>query len=213
MMSNPNPSQMGDFTAPLNGATSGRLVFASGATNVTIRSEPALAELMRARFEQQAPGVRVYEGTITIQYRTYGLFDWLTNRREPVATITLTPTVPWEIEFTGGVSKLKAELGRLHLRSLDLNSVSDATLVLPRPMDITHLCLSGSASNLTIYRPTGVALRLHIGGGASNLRIDGQRFGAIGGGLDWQSADEASAPARVEINISGSVSNLTVAER
>ena len=209
-MSNTNLSLL-DFTAPLNGATSGRLVFASGATNVTIHSEPALADLAHAHFEQHTPGVWAREGTITIQYRNYGLLDWLTDWREPVADVTLNPGVPWEIEFAGGVSNLRAELGQLPLRSLDLHSVSDATLVLPRPTDVIHLGLSGSASNLTIYRPAGVAVRLHIGGGASNLRIDGQRFGAIGGGFDWQSADYASAPARVEISISGSVSDLTIA--
>jgi hypothetical protein len=204
------PSAHGDFAAPLNGAPSGRLVFVSGAENVTLAADPTLLELYRAHFEQQVPGVRVQGGTISIQYPSHGIFNWLAYRNAPLARITLNHTIPWEIEFSGGVAKLTADLSGLQLRALDLNSVSKATLTLPRPDGIAYIHLSGSASDLTIHRPAGAAVQVNIGGGASQLRLDEQRIGAVGGGLRWQSQDFASAAGRYEISISGSVSKLMV---
>lgn len=66
--------QGGEFAAPLAGATSGRLVLESGASQITIQADPLLPDLYRARFEGGVPNVRVRDGTVTVQYRRFSLF-------------------------------------------------------------------------------------------------------------------------------------------
>ena len=100
------------YSAPLGAAAAGRLIFASGAANATLRAGPALGDLLyRAHFARHLPCVRAQAGIVTIQYRSIPVLDWLAYaRREPVAQVELNPTIPWELEFRGGVSKLDADL-------------------------------------------------------------------------------------------------------
>jgi hypothetical protein len=200
----------GSLSAPLGATKSGRVVFASGAANVSINANGDSSELYNARFEEDIPSVRVQEGVITIQYHRHHFFDWLRSRQQPVARIGLNPSIPWEIEFRDGLAQLSADLRQLQLSSLDMSSVSNAQLMLPVPPAAANIYLSGSASGLTLQRPSGVALRLQIAGAASNLRLDGEHFGAVGGGIRWQSRDYHESATRYEIGIAGSVSNLTV---
>src|SRR3712207_9585452 len=62
-----------EFTAPLGSVKSGRLIFASGASWVTVRADPSLADLYHARFEDRAPRVRAEDGTVTIRYPRFPL--------------------------------------------------------------------------------------------------------------------------------------------
>jgi hypothetical protein len=59
-------------------------------------------------------------GRVTIQYGRFPFFDWLAHTHEPLADVTLNGSIPWEIEFHGGVSRLNADLSELPLRALDL---------------------------------------------------------------------------------------------
>jgi hypothetical protein len=74
--------QGGEFIAPLGSLRSGRLVFASGASRVTVRTDPSMANLYRARFEGRAPRVEAEDGTVTIRYPRFLLVDWLYYLRE-----------------------------------------------------------------------------------------------------------------------------------
>jgi len=195
-----------NFTAPLGSATSGRLVFASGVGGVTIQADPTLPDLYRATFEHHLPGVQVQDGAVTIQYRRFLVSD----RREPIAQLTLNGAIPWEIEFRDGVSQLTADLSRLPLRALDLSSASQVVITLPQPSAAVFVHVSGSASDLTIYRPAGVAIRVHISGSASNLALDEHHFGATADGLHWQTPDYHRTTQRYDLSVSGSVSNLTI---
>src|SRR5215204_1371703 len=68
----------GDFAAPLGSVKSGRLVFASGASRLTLRAAFEMDDLYRARFEGAPPKVEVEGGTVTFRYsRRFQLFgDW-----------------------------------------------------------------------------------------------------------------------------------------
>lgn len=200
----------GDFAVPLGSTTRGRLIFASGAADVTIDATPNSSLLYSAHFERHIPSVRVQDGIVTIQYRRYLLFDWLAYLAEPLARVALNTTIPWEIEFRDGVSRLTADLRTLQLAALDMSSVNIARITLPAPVGSANIYFSGSASDLTLHRPPGVALRLQIAGSASCLTLDEQRLGAIGGGIRWQSEDYNDAVNRYDIRIAGSVSNMTI---
>jgi hypothetical protein len=202
-----------NYSAPLGSLTSGRLLFASGAAGITIQGDPNLSDLYRAHFERPMPSIQVQEGIVTFRYRHRSFLEWLTNWREPLAHLTLNGSIPWEIEFRGGVAKLTADLRALSLRALDLGSASEIKLILPSPSGTVYIYIAGSASDVTIQHPPGSALRVQIGGGASNLTFDEQRFGAVADGICWQTPDYNGAVNRYEISIAGSVSNMTIGLR
>src|SRR5262245_51089548 len=120
----------------------------------------------------RADSVQVQAGIVTIRYHHFSISTW----RETAAQLTLNGAIPWEIEFRGGVSKLTADLSQLPLRVLDLSSTSQVVVTLPQPVGTVFVHVSGSASDLTIHRPAGVAIRVHIGSSASNLTFDEQYF-------------------------------------
>lgn len=202
-----------DFAAPLGAATAGRLVFPSGAARITLAVSLALPDLCRARFDQQIPAVYAQDGVVTIRHQRHSFLDWLTDWRQPLNTITLNGSIPWDIEIRGGVSHLTADLRHLSLRALDLGSISQTVLTLPRPTGAAYIYISGSVSNVVIHRPADVALRAQIDSSASNLRFDDHLFGAIAGGMCWQTHNYNSTADRYEISISGSASHLTIDAR
>jgi hypothetical protein len=204
-------------TAPLGAATSGRLVFTAGAVGVTVEGDPALVALYQARFVEHVPSVHLDRESaglsvckVTIHYRQRRVADWLTLWRDQLATIALNCAIPWEIEFHGGVANLQADLRKLGLRSLDLSDSSAVRLLLPQPTGTVYLYGSGSASDVVIHCPAGVALRVQIAGSASQVRIDDQLFGAIANGITWQTPDYHAGADRYDIRFAGSASNVTI---
>jgi hypothetical protein len=202
-----------DFDAPLGSTARGRLVFASGATDLRIEATPDDSNLYCAHFERYIPSVRAQNGIVTIHYRRHLLFGGRSLLCEPLASVGLNATIPWEIEFRDGVSRLTADLSHLQVCALDLNSVSTALLTLPAPTGLANIYLSGSASDLMLLRPPGVGLRLQIAGAASHLILDGQYYGACGGGIRWQSDEYHNSAHRYDVAIAGSVSHMTIETR
>jgi hypothetical protein len=49
-----------------------------------------------------------------------------------------------------------------------------------------------------------------VGGGASNLTFDDQRFGAVGGEVKLHSHDYNGAADRYDVSITGGANNLTL---
>jgi hypothetical protein len=203
--------QGGDFAAPLGSLRSRRLIFASGASWVTVRADLSMATLYRARFEDRTPRVGVEGGTVTIRQLCLG---WRYYLRERFAEMALNAQVPWEIELRDGASRLTADLRGLELRSLEVRGgASRVEVTLPSPSGTVPVRVLGGASNVTIRRPEGVAARLHVGGGSTNLNFDEERFGAVGGEVDLRSPDYDGAAYRYEIAITGGANNLSIEAR
>lgn len=203
----------GEFAAPLGSARSGRLVFASGASWVTVRADPSMADLYRARFEGRVPRVGAEAGTVTIRYARFPLFDWLyySALRERPAEIALNAQVPWYIEIRDGASRLTADLRGLELRSFEASGgASRVELTLPPPSGAVPVRVLGGASNVAIHRPEGVAAQVRVGRGSTNLAFDDQRFGALGGEVSLRSPDYEGASDRYDITVTGGASSLTI---
>ncbi|HKH38370.1 MAG TPA: hypothetical protein VKA82_14515, partial [Rubrobacter sp.] len=81
---------------------SGRLIFSSGASNVTVHADPTTEDLYRARFEGNVPTLGVQGGTVTVRYPRFSSFDWLHYRRDSGGTIALNASIPWDIEVRDG---------------------------------------------------------------------------------------------------------------
>jgi len=195
-------------SAPLSGATAGRLEFTKGAAKVALRGDPSLVDLYRATFEGPVPEITVSGGTVTAQQRRrFRPFDW----RAQSADFTLSTAVPWDISLRGGLWKLVADLTALRLTSLEVaGGASDIEITLPAPVGTVPVRVSGGASKVTLRRPRGTAARAEVTGGASQLQFDEQRLGAIGGRNVLASSGFAEAADRYEIRFSGGASKVTV---
>lgn len=202
-----------EVTAPLDGATSGWLTFTTGASHVILRAGPEGADLFRAQFAGQEPRVQARDGRVTIEYSRFWPFDWFVYAlRQPSADVALNPSIPWRIDVRGGLSGLTADLRGLSLASIDTRGgASKVELQLDRPAGTVPLRFGGGASNLAIYRPGDIPVRLNVRGGISCLTIDDHDFGAIGGGFTWESPGYAGAGDRYDISIHGGASQITVA--
>src|SRR5215204_5205209 len=101
----------GEFSAPLGSAQSGRVMFANGASRLTLRAASGMDDLYRARFEGPVPKVEVADGTVTFRYprRFSGLFEW---RSRSGGRYRLMPRCP-------GRSRCAAERTRSRRTSAD----------------------------------------------------------------------------------------------
>lgn len=197
-----------EFAAPLGSATAGRLEFARGAANVTVRAGASTDDLYRARFEGTAPDIRVEDGAVTIDYpRGWRLPDWGGHS----ADIVLNGAVPWSLQARGGAARIDADLSGLRLDSFEIGGgVSDVELTLPEPSGTVSVRIEGGASSVRVRRPKGVAARLRVAGGARELVLDAQRLGAAGGDTTLESGGYAGATDRYEITVTGGANDTSV---
>ena len=204
-------SKTTDFVAPLDQARSGRLVFLSRASRITILADPLTSDLARGHFTHNVPYIEVEEGTLSFHYRHSSCFDQTLFLRAPRGEIRLNTSIPWEIEFRKGVSELEAELASLELRSLDiLGGASRIRLALSQPSGTAFIYISGGISQGEIRAPATAGIRVQISGGSSNLNFENQRFGAIGGETSLATPNFESATSRYDVCIAGGTSNLTI---
>jgi hypothetical protein len=202
--------QGGEFATPLGLLRNGRLVFASGASCVTVRADPSMADLYRAHFKGRAPRVAAEDGTVTIRYPRFPHFDRLGYLCERPAELALNASIPWDVEIRDGASRLTADLRGFELLSFEVSGgASRLELTLPPPAGTVPVRILGGASNVAIHRLEAAA-RVRVVGGSTNLAFDDQRFGAVGGELSLRSPDYERASDRYDITITGGASGLII---
>lgn len=157
------------------------------------------------------PTIRVQGSVVTIRYPRIPSRDWLNDRSERLAEVALNARIPWDVEIRGGASRLLADLRGLRLGSLKVDGgASRLEVALPAPSGTVALVIFGGASNVAIHRPAGVAARLRVGGGATNLKFDDRRIGAAGGELDLRDGGYDVATDRYDVAVTGGANNLTI---
>lgn len=201
------------FSAPLGDLKAGRLEVTSGVANLELHGDPSTRDLFHAQFRGLIPEVRTRNERVNIRYH-FSLADWLQHAfwgNRYVGEMALNTSIPWQIELRGGVSHLDADLRELQVSSLSITGgVSDAEVLLPRPVGTVQIHVASGVSNLKIFRAQGVAARLKVGGGISHMAFDDQSYGSIGDGLQLETPDYKTAADRYDIILDGGVSNLVV---
>jgi hypothetical protein len=199
------------FSAPLGSSKNGRLRFTNGAHRIAIRANSHLRGLYRARFGERMPTIWVQGGIVTIRSPRVPACDWVNCGSERPAEVELNARIPWDVEVRGGASRLVADLRGLRLGSLKVDGGANRLEVtLPVPSGTVTLAILGGASNVAIRRPEGVAARLCVSGGATNLKLDHRRIGAAGGELDLRSKGYDGATDRYDVVITGGANNLSI---
>src|SRR5215212_5497518 len=169
------------FAAPLGLSRSGRLRFTNGAHRIIIHADSRLRGLYRARFGDRMPKVEARRGIVTIQYPRFPSGDWLNDRSEPPAEVELNASISWDVEVSGGASRLLADLRGLRLGSLKVDG--GATNL---TFDYRHIGAAGDELDLQSGDYDGAVDRyaLAVTGGANNLSIDKPRGTKEGAGFD-----------------------------
>jgi DNA-binding MarR family transcriptional regulator len=199
-----------EYAAPIGGLSQARLLFRSGANELTLRGEPGLQELYRARFDGPVPVVRVRDGTVTIGYKGFGKpWDW----RKRNSDVALTGAIPWTVDIVGGAHKLTADLSAIDLRSFDVTGGADSVrLSLGRPSGELPIRVLGGANKVRIERPAGVPARVIVDGGAAGIELDRQRLGSSAGHIQLESGMTKNATDLVVVEVTGGVAKLQVVE-
>ncbi|WP_224372839.1 hypothetical protein [Hyalangium versicolor] len=204
------------ISAPLGSVSQGLLRFTSGASQVSLHVEPEMPELFRARCAGPSPQVRVNGGAVTFQYP----FSWADFFRHVMTwgshglELTLNGSIPWQLEFGGGVSNIMGDLSQLRLGALDVSGgASQLSLRLPKPSGIVPIQIHGGVSHATFHRPVGTAARLEINGGAAWLSFDGNQLGSVGEYTRLESHAIEDRLSRYELKVSGGASHITMDTR
>lgn len=200
-----------EISVPLGMLKSGRLVFASSTSQLSLKTWQMESDLCQARFSHHVPSMRLHEDTLTIEYPHLVFSDPSVESGKPLSEIGLNNTIPWDIEFHSSVSALKADLSRLQVRSLDyLGNASRVELLLSKPAGTAFIYISGGLNQGVISRPAGVSLRIKISGSVSDLLFDDQHLGVAGGEISLESPNFSSSPDRYEICITGGANRVLI---
>jgi DNA-binding MarR family transcriptional regulator len=202
-----SPSTSEDmYSAPLGDLQSGRLVV-SGPYRLNLRSGGAMDQLYQTRFEGSPPEVKVKGGVVSIRYSRR---LWMLGGRR-VAEVALNTSIPWQIVIQGGTSEITARLSKLYLDALQVKGgTSTINLDLPTPVGVVPIRISGGASVITVRRPAGVAARAHLKGWASTFVFDDQTFSDVGNDVRLQSQGFEVTTPHYDIEVSSSVSTVTI---
>jgi hypothetical protein len=198
------------FWAPRGSLSKGRMEFARGVARLTLGGAE-IPELFRARFDRPAPSVSVHEGKVTVRYPRFSLRGWPRPWVRREGQVTLNKDVSWDLSIQGGVAQLEADLRGLQVEAIEVShGASRLDLRLPRPSGVVPVRIGGGASHVRIRRPAGTPARLRIGRGVTDLTLDEQEFGAVGGRLRLESRQADAADSRYEIEITGGASHVQV---
>jgi hypothetical protein len=197
-----------EFSAPLSGNTTGRLELPRGSAYLTIRGDADPGMLFQARFGSPMAEVVEERGTVRVIYHQHG---GRLRREKYEGLVLLNAGVLWAITCSGGAAWLRADLRRVAVTAMSIShGVSDVEIDLAPPTGVVPISIRGGVSEVTIRRPQGVAARLRVTGGASNVTFDQQALGAVGGKLVLATPDVDTADARYEIEITGGISGVRV---
>ncbi len=206
------------YTAPLAGATRGRLVFATGgprlsmnvapfgprasariilessASRLTFDGPAAPDHLISAQFTGPLPDCRTADGVVTVRYRR----SPFSGRR---ARVRLNAAIPWTIVVSGGITDL-AGAPQAPLNGLEVTGgANHIHLDLPAPVGTAGVRVTGVVSSASLRRPSGTPVRLRLAGGVSHLRFDGRSVEQVSGQREYEAGDFAGTPDRYEIEI------------
>jgi len=209
--------ELDGLKVPYAGQTRMRLTITSGMADARIRIDPDATDLIAIDYDDDdmPPRLRASSSELRVSWPS-SIESWLRallSDEYHDVEIVLHPAVEWTIQIRGGLARFEADLVAGKLARLEISGgVSDVRFDLPAPSGIVPIRISGGASELALRRPADAGVALAVGGGISGLRLDDQRFDAIGGGARLASGLHAHA-AHYAVDVSGGASNLQVVAR
>jgi hypothetical protein len=166
-----------------------------------------MPELFLASFTGTKPNIRVVGNDVDIESRSFGPGTW----RLRSARIALNPSIVWQFEVQGGTLRLNADLRGLQLSMVTLaGGASRVDLALPRPSGTVPIRIRGGASEVSVRRPLGVAVRVIAHGGFRKLQVDGKSIEATDE-KPIESPDYVGAVDRYELEVDDGADRFVLA--
>lgn len=184
----------------------GRLAIANGVSGLVIVGDADPEDLCRVRHSGAVPDLDALDGVLRMKYP--GIAAWPRNKG-PI-TVGLNPDIPWAIDIDGGAEDTRLHAGGFQLSSFKVRGAKGLTIELGQPVGTIPIELGKGVDKLSVSRPAGAALRLEVKGGASNVRLEHQEMGAVGGPLKWETADFEAASDRFHVLVDGGASDVTL---
>jgi hypothetical protein len=128
--------------------------------------------------------------------------------------LTLSTAVTWQLDFGGGTSQTTVNMAGGHVAGLAFGMGSASVRVaLPRPDGTAVLRLEGGAGQLAVSVPAGVPARVTAAAGAARVALGASAWTGIGAGTVLAQPGWAAAGARLDIDATSGVSQVTVTDR
>ena len=196
----------GELSAPLGGATAGRLEITASVVRMRIGSDAGIPDLYRASFDGSGtPRIRVLGGTVSLTFP--GLWRAGAGR----GRIVLNGSIPWALEIRGGAAEMNLDLAGVRLSEMNMTGgASRVDFRLSSPVGTVPLRIRGGASRISIHRPPDVPVRVRVVGGLSRLTLDFHRLGSAGSGAVVASPGYEFAVDRYELVVEGGASRINV---
>lgn len=221
----PAPRELdpGSGRVPYDGQTRMRLTISSGLAHARIAIDPAARDLVAIEpGDGPRPRIRLAAGELALAWRgsfggwLYNVFtaglDLTAGLDGPV--IVLHPAVEWTIAIRGGLSHLECDLSAGAVAGIDIaGGCSHVLFDLPLPAAIVPIRISGGASRVGLRRPAEAGVAVGVDGGIAKLRLDDQRFDAIGGAARLTTGNLVGEAPRYELSILGGASDLAIERR
>jgi AcrR family transcriptional regulator len=180
------------------------VIVETGSRGVLLRAGAALDVLARpVRTRVAAASVQGDGSTVRVR-RIRG-----TGR----AVVELDPSASWSVRVNGATLDTRLELGGLSLAALKVDGgASRVEALLPRPVGVVPVDLSGGAVGIRLHRPPAVPATARVSAGALQVRLDGFFTRAALVDADWASRDAEGADA-YRLRISGGAIDVVLDER
>lgn len=206
-----------ELRVPYSGQARMRFALASGLSHGHIVIDPAAQDLIAIQCRGGLqPRLRVVAGEIVLSWRvSFG--DWLRRALRSCnhdVAIVLHPAVEWTLAIDGGLSHFELDLSAGTVARIDIGGgCSNVRFELPLPRTAVPIRIAGGASRLVVQRPAETGVALAASGGMAALRLDDQRFDAIGGSARLVAPNlEPGAPG-YELQIHGGAADLAIERR
>jgi hypothetical protein len=191
-----------------------RLAVSSGLAHSRIVIDPAAQDLIAIQCgEGPPPRLRAAIGEIGLSWRS-SFGEWLRDALRPRdrdIVIVLHPAVEWTLAIRGGLAHVELALSTGTVARIDINGgCSDVRFELPMPTTTMPIRIAGGASQLDVVRPAQTGFSLAVSGGIAALRLDDQRFDAIGGSTRLESHNNVPGAPRYELQVNGGASDLAI---
>jgi hypothetical protein len=184
-----------------------------GAGRVELRGDPAVEELYRASYEPSVPDVTLETDRVTVRYALHRLLGRLSSTSETTSRFALSTRQPWDISAPDGVSALDADLAAVRLLGLRIgHGGGTVKLRLGMPTGTVPVVIGGGSSEVIVFRPAGIMVRVSTQGDVARVVVDGGRaIGPLSGSTSVEPPGYALAVDRYDITVSGGCASLLVA--
>ena len=206
-----NAPESEQATVSLQGASEARVRISHGAGKFNLSSGAGSGDLVNGTFMGGLRQSAHLNGSRLEVALSPAPTDWLSSlgsfRRYDWA-VHFNPDIPMTLKLEMGANKSRVDLSDLRVTDLKLETgASDTRVILPKQGRLRADFDLGAAS-LDVTVPDGVAARIRVNQGVSDVKVNQSRFPRSGN--FYQSPDFDSAANSVDITIDAGAAGITV---